>query len=449
MSAHAELSPSSAARWSVCTASVSAQRGIFDGGSAAARWGTAAHLVASEALSGGKQADFYLGKSLVFGITPDGARRELFVDGFTGCFQTVEHILRIDQDIVDCAHAYVEFVRDLVVTSGARMLVEQRVGIGHITGEAGAGGTADTILLTDDEIYIIDLKGGMGKVFAYETLAVAKKDPITGVDMPAVYEPNKQLAMYAGGAVYEHRLLQDFSRVTMVIVQPRLNHVSQYTMPVAELELFLTGISEAAERTRTDPVFAPSFDACHFCKAKGSCSAQTEAVLTTVLDGFDDIDEAKTKAYPQHEVGSLYAKVSMIKDWCTAIEERVHESLLQGHTVSRHDGLSYKLVTGRQGGRDWSDEVAAEASLKKMRLKPAEMYTSKLISPTTAEKYTKVPKATDGGTQTEPLLGKTQWARLQTLITQKQGRPTVVLETDPRPAIVPATDGFQDLTGTQ
>ena len=444
MTTHAELSPSSAARWSVCTASVGAQRGIKDDGNDAARWGTAAHLVASEALTHGHPAQHYHDMSVVFTTTADGKRHEEFGDP-AGVVKGIDHVVHVDDAIVDCAHAYVEFVRDMAKTSGAEMLIEQRVGIGHITGEKDAGGTADTILLTDDEITVIDLKGGMGKVLAYETLAIARKDPITGINMPAVYEPNKQLAMYAGGALNEHRLMRDFKRVTMIIVQPRLNHVSQYTMPVDDLDVFLQGLSKAAERTRTDPVFAPSFEACHFCKAKGRCGAQTDAVLSAVLDGFDDVDNATVKAPSINKLGSLYSAVPMIKDWCSVVEDRVYDELSQGHPVMRNDGLAYKLVTGRQGNREWTDSDEAETALKKMRLKPDQMYVSKVIGPSTAEKFTKKPKVKAGEVAAKPLLGKTQWSRLLTLITQKEGSPTIALETDPRPAVAPATTGFEDV----
>ena len=449
MATHAELSPSSAARWSVCTASVAAQRGIKDDGNDAARWGTAAHLVASEALESGKQAQEYHGRIVAFGITAEGRRLEDFVGSFSESRLlelTITHQVVVDDEIVDCAHSYVQFVRELAEVTGAQMLIEQRVSIGHITGELDAGGTADTILLTDDEITVIDLKGGMGKVLAYQTLSIAHKDLITGIDKPAVYEPNKQLAMYAGGALREHRLMHDFKRVTTIIVQPRLNHVSQYTMSVEALEGFLVGLSAAAERTRTDPVFAPSFDACHFCKAKGNCSAQTDAVLSAALTGFEDVNEAVTKVVSVNSLGSMYSLLPMIVDWCAAIRERTYDELVQGRPVVRNDGLAYKLVTGRQGNREWADLAEAEAALKKMRLKPDQMYVSKVIGPATAEKFTKPPKVKAGEVAAKPLLGKTQWNKLLTLIHQKEGAPAIALETDPRPAVAPATSGFDDVS---
>jgi len=72
-----------------------------------------------------------------------------------------------------------------------------------------------------------------------------------------------------------------------------------------------------------------------------------------------------------------------------------------------------------------------------MRLKVEEMYDLTLISPTTAEKLTKA------GT-----LGPKQWTKVQTLITQSEGKPSVAPESDKRPALVPSVnaDDFSDLS---
>lgn len=62
--AHAELSPSSAARWMTCPGSVAACRGIPDKGSSYADEGTAAHHIAAECLESGADASAYIGKTI-------------------------------------------------------------------------------------------------------------------------------------------------------------------------------------------------------------------------------------------------------------------------------------------------------------------------------------------------------------------------------------------------
>jgi hypothetical protein len=72
-----------------------------------------------------------------------------------------------------------------------------------------------------------------------------------------------------------------------------------------------------------------------------------------------------------------------------------------------------------------------------MRLKEAEMYDFKLISPTTAEKLAKA------GT-----IGPRQWPKVLEKITQSEGKPHVAPLTDSRPALVvtPVVDDFTDVT---
>ena len=66
----------------------------------------------------------------------------------------------------------------------------------------------------------------------------------------------------------------------------------------------------------------------------------------------------------------------------------------------------------------------AEAVLKSMRLKTEELYDLSLISPTTAEKRAKAG-----------IIGPRQWPKIQPLIVQPEGKPSVAPVSDPRPAI--------------
>ena len=71
------------------------------------------------------------------------------------------------------------------------------------------------------------------------------------------------------------------------------------------------------------------------------------------------------------------------------------------------------------------------------RLKVEEMYDLSLISPTSAEKLAKAK-----------VIGPRQWPKLQQLITQSSGKPSVAPATDSRPALTltPAVDEFSDVS---
>lgn len=294
---------------------------------------------------------------------------------------------------------------------------------------------------------VYDLKLGRHKVYAYDVLVPAHKDVITGEDVPEVVRANLQLASYALGALERHGLMHDYTHVSMTIIQPFVSHLSEYTCTVEELLEVRDFLAKKAIEVRTNPQFVPSQKSCHFCRAAGpSCKAQTEMVLATTLQGFEDVSTAVAKPINVNQLGSLYEAIPLIRGWCDSVEEMVRDHLHQGLPVVRNDGVAYKLVEGKNLPRKWADADEAEAAMKKMRLKQEQMYSMSIISPTQAEKLATPAKVKKGETPPPPALGKTQWSRLQGLIaTGQKGAPQIALETDPRPAIAKATDGFEDV----
>lgn len=406
MSYHAQLSPSSAARWTSCTASINATRGVPDNTNSASREGTCGHQIGAEVLEGADLAS-YLGRTMYF-----KGREESWSP-----IADHDYVVTVSQDLLDAVSIYVNYVRERQALTGALVEVEQRVPIGHFTGEDGAGGTSDAILLIDPTIEVVDAKFGRHKVDAFDTLP------------DGTQRMNLQLACYALGALEKFEWLGDFQHVTATIVQPFLNHISSFSCTIDELLRLRDWLAERAEATRSNPVFAPSTDACHFCKASGNCGPQTEFVRKVALDGFSDADPAAPT------LGTLYSLIPMVERWCKAIGDRVFDELSAGRAVTRDDGLSYVLGAGRKGPRKWADAAAVEKQLKHWRLTKDEMYEHTLISPSTAEKLAK------HGT-----LRPKQWSDLQGSITQSDGRKSIVLETDSRPKVAHAAEGFDDVS---
>lgn len=436
---HAKLSPSSAHRWSSCTASIDAQEGLPNTSSEASRRGTACHLLLEEMLLDQNiDAQNYAGRWLVF----EPAVPRWAHDGDVG---GSEHpVVVIDQEIIDIAVTAVNYVRERVALTGAEMLVEKAVPIGQFTGEAGATGRTDVTLIYGTTVESVDLKGGRSRVDAYDVLVPATTDMITGKPVPEQVRANLQMACYALGTIEELGLLYDIRDVVMTIVQPAIGHLSTYSCSIDELREVEAFLREKAEETRTNPQYVPSQESCHFCRASGNCAAQTEMVVTAALDGFGDA-EPSVRTPADIDLGEAYRLVPLVSTWLKAVGERMYAALSSGQRIARADGLAYKLVAGKKGARAWTDAAEAEATLKKMRLKREQMYTESLISPTMAEKLAKVPKAKKGETPPPAALGPTQWNKLQTLITQDEGKPSIVLETDPRPPTATALDGFGDV----
>ena len=405
MSAHAKLSPSGAHRWMACPGSVVLEAEYPDSSSRAAAEGTLAHEIASQCLINNVYPSMYVGEKHT-------------IDDFD---------FTVGQDMVGHVADYMGLVREYA--EGGTLLVERQVSIGHLTGEEGATGTADAIILKGNEIVVTDLKYGMGV-------------KVSAIDNP-------QLMMYALGALHDYDMVDDFDTISMVIQQPRLNHVSEFTLTLEELLKFGYDENGAANHVRlaqsldlelhpdplTDGFFTPGEKQCKFCRAKATCPALKAEVMETMgvspmSDFADLIPQEINMETSDNYLPVAMSKVELIEQWCKSVRAETERRLLAGQPVT-----GYKLVEGKRGNRDWKDPEAVEEIFKKTyRLRDDQAYDFKLISPTKAEKLFKEnPK---------------RWASLQEQITRADGKPSVAPATDKRPAldIKPVMDDFRDLT---
>lgn len=396
---HARLSPSSAHRWMRCLGSLALESTQPDKSSAFAEEGTRAHALGEELLNG-----------RLLGFEPDR---------------------NADPEMLDYVLRYVDAVWTLA--EGNELMVEQRVDFSHIVGVENSFGTADAVVIVGNELQIHDLKYGRG----------------VRVDA----EQNEQLQLYALGALEQFNLLYDFDSVRLFIHQPRLNHVSEWALSVEELLAFGQRAQEAAasvivmfniaecEGVNTLPLenFTPGEKQCRFCKASAVCTAREQFHMQTVAGEFEDLDKpvrdmiadavARVPMLTNEQLAEIYGQADFLESWLKAIRDRVNSELNAGHPVP-----GFKLVTGKQGNRAWSDEALAEEMLKSFRLKQEQRYSQKVISPTQAEKLLKKDSPR-------------RWTKVEVLITRADGKPTIAPESDPRPALnVNPVNDFDDVS---
>ncbi len=344
---HAKLSPSAAYRWFECQGSVSAQAGLPDDSNEYAREGTAAHELAELSLKTGLSPSKYLGRKIeVKYVDGDGEHVQVFV---------------VDQEMADHVAVYTDYVRERGSVMGARVMVEERVGLAAVDDTLnGVWGTADAVVYdpTTKTLHVIDLKYGRGKAVAAEG--------------------NLQLRIYglATWATMQGRF--DVQHIVVTIVQPRTGEVAvksaEYT--AADMIDFAQDVVEAVWRVENEPDVRHAGPWCDFCKV-ANCLARANAAMAVAQDEFA---LAPVQSITKEQAVELLDKAELLEDWIKGVRAWLHAEAMNGNTVP-----GYKLVPKR-ATRIYTakpeeivaklrDKVATEAQLyeKPDLLSPAQM----------------------------------------------------------------------------
>ena len=432
---HSVHSPSGAKKRFACPGSLAMEDGLPNESSEYADEGTAAHALAAMCLKDGSHPAAYLGRVL---HVLDG----VYVPDFkTSPTDEVKGLRRfaVDNEMVAAVNTYVQAV--LKYAEGNTLDAEQALPVGHVSGEEGATGTGDAIIVTSDysELQAHDLKYGMGvKVSAAE---------------------NEQGLYYLSGALELHRA--DFEavgempqRFRFVIHQPRLQHLSEWSCSYDELMAWQAKARDAEALARTALQFKDNWigkpeqsqyltpgEHCSdaFCRARANCPALAGFVQQAVQADFTvmltDTPATVAARIPADlkELGAKAAVLDIVADWVKQVRARVEGALFEHHnSPEAQQALGMKIVQGKKGARAWSSSDEAVALLKKMRMKTEEIYDLSVKSPPALEKQlAQEPK---------------RWKRIldAKLITQAEGKPSVAPLTDKRPAldISPKGDAF-------
>ena len=406
MSGHALFSPSAAHRWIACPGSFAYPGNTEDSESSVyADDGTASHEFAAAVLKSGNGVEFFLGTSCV-------------VNGKT---------YTLDEERADFIGVYIDACRQLGF--GKLHFVEHWVDTSEWLGE-GQGGTVDFGVIDPDVITVADLKYGMGeKVEAFYTLP------------DGTVVPNEQLGIYAAGLLRDAQLLgYTPTHARLMVVQPRLGHISEYIFDVIDI-LALMQRAKAAAATAIQALvsqpaaaqqwMSPGEKACRWCKAKSECPALQKWASDAVRADFDEVTEPKDFA-PVSDLSAAMRAVPLVRLWCDAVEASAIEHVQAGESVIGSDGQPMKFVEGKLGKRRWSvDPGQVEAALVG-QLGDKAYEPRRIITAPAAGKLLDRKKT------------KNLWTDIfAPMITRSPGRPMLALGSDPRPVYTGSADAAE------
>lgn len=381
--AHAKLSASGAHRWLACPGSVGLEEDLPDRGSPYAAEGTLAHAV----------GELKLRKYFERGIGPK--KFSAAMAGFRESEYWKGEMDRYTDDYFDEVKR-----RSLLYPEIPYVAVEERVSFADYVPEGF--GTCDCIMIYGDEMQVIDLKYGKGVVVSPEK--------------------NPQLMLYGLGALGVYEMLYEIGTVRLVIVQPRLESVEEWSISAADLRAWGESIKETAREAYEGSERLASGDHCRFCKAKARCPERGRELFSAV----EELAEAKEKAVSplsNADIAKVLTRAKGILDWVKDLEEEALRAVLAGETVP-----GYKAVEGRSNRAFKSTDRALEI-LKGAGYEEAMLYERKPLSLS----------------KLEGLVGK---ARFKDLlgdeVVKPQGKPTLVEESDKRAPFVKDL-GFENL----
>ena len=310
-----------------------------------------------------------------------------------------ENLSWYNEEMDDCATGYAAYVIEQVEAAKQNcadpvVLIEQRVDFSRWV-EAGFG-TADCIIISDGMLKVIDYKHGRGILIdAHE---------------------NPQMMCYALGALELFDGIYDISTVKMTVYQPRRDNVSTYSISKDDLYHW----ADEVLKPKADLAFVGDGNFlcgewCGFCKAKYDCRARAEANMELARYDFK-----LPPLLEDDEVESILARVDDLVAWASDIKEYALRQAICGKEWS-----GYKLVEGRSNRKYTNEETVADV-VSDAGFDP---YGHKVLGITAMQK----------------LLGKSRFDELLAAYIEKpQGKPTLVPESDKRPAMNTAKNDFTE-----
>lgn len=304
-----------------------------------------------------------------------------------------------NEEMEECAIGYAAYILELVEAAKQNcidpvVLIEQRLDFSRYV--EGGFGTGDCVVIADETLHIVDYKHGQGVLVEAED--------------------NPQMKLYALGALEIFDGIYDLDTVSMTIYQPCRSNVSTHTVFKESLYQWADEILKpTAELAYAGEGEFSCGEWCQFCKAKHDCRARAERNMELARYDF-----TLPPLLADDEVEDILGKIDDLISWASDIKDYALQSAVSGKQWN-----GWKLVEGRSNRR-YTDETAVAEAVSGAGFDP---YEHKVL----------------GITAMTSLIGKKRFEEvLGNYIEKPQGKPTLVPESDKRPAIHTAQQDFNE-----
>ena len=274
------------------------------------------------------------------------------------------------------------------------VMVEERLDYSYLVPDGF--GTGDCVIIADGTLYVLDYKNGKGVFVSCDH--------------------NPQMMLYALGALEIFDGIYDIDTVRMTIYQPRKSNISIFEM--SKDALLTWADTELTEKARLAYEGQGNFSCgewCRFCKAKAEC--RERAIYNLRLAQYDFLNPALLQ---DEEIADILGRIDALTSWASDVKEYALQQAISGK-----EWTGWKLVEGRSN-RKYTSEADVAAAVDSVGLDP---YERKVLGVTAMQK----------------LLGKTRFEEiLSPYIEKPQGKPTLVLDSDKRPAMNTAKNDFME-----
>ena len=304
-----------------------------------------------------------------------------------------------DAEMAECTDAYAAFVMEQMAEMRKTcrdpiLLVEQKLDFSRWVPDGF--GTGDACIVSDDTIHVIDLKYG------------------TGILVDAQWNP--QIMCYALGLLEDYDGIYEIKNVRMTIFQPRRDNVTTFGLKKEELLAWAENtLRPIAEKAYAGEGEFRAGSHCQFCTVKATCRKRAEYNLEMARYDFD-----MPATLDGNEIAAILPRIDQMISWGNDVKEHALQQALAGKHFP-----GYKLVAGRSVTKYIDDRAVA-----------------RIVEGAGEDPW---EKKVLGVTAMRTLLGRKRFDELLgPYVSRPAGKPTLVPETDKRPALDLAATDFAE-----